>query len=496
MKFTRRKDLDTQTRLTIILSALSCMGTYGAMTNLALQYDISRTFLYNLVGMAMLCLNDLVTVDPPETSSPPQFDIDKVILLLRLEGKCSISSISNILKMMSYSKNSQGMTSELLTRYGRHLSATLSSDENHHIVYLADEIFASGLPVLITIDAMSTTILKIELASDRTAKTWEKHFQSIKENNYLSKGLGSDRGIGIIQGYQAVCPDSPWYTDHFHEFRGLYKLLHTFEKQAYAAIEEEEECLRKFNNARSEENLCKRLEHYEQAVDYCMEKIEFYQLLEDLLRRVKPLMRFFDNSGKPHTRKQVKEELLIIMDGVEKLENEQISREAQSIRSHIDEIVLCYRQVEESYKELSAILPKEALDFVCLAWQHDHLSHQTRSKVKHHHQNERDFWQECAIPLLDQQDETLIKQAFELLNKMVRTSSLIEMVNSLVRPYLNACKGQITQETLNLIMFYHNYRPYKSGKRKGKALIELLTGKKLEKDWLESLVETLFQTTA
>jgi hypothetical protein len=63
------------------------------------------------------------------------------------------------------------------------------------------------------------------------------------------------------------------------------------------------------------------------------------------------------------------------------------------------------------------------------------------------------------------------------------------MVNSLIRPYLNSCKGQITQETLNLIMFYHNHRRYKSGKRQGKAPIELLTGKPLEAPWWELLLQ-------
>ena len=51
----------------------------------------------------------------------------------------------------------------------------------------------------------------------------------------------------------------------------------------------------------------------------------------------------------------------------------------------------------------------------------------------------------------------------------------------------NSCKGQITQETLNLIMFYHNHRRYKSGKRQGKAPIELLTGEPLEASWWELL---------
>jgi hypothetical protein len=65
---------------------------------------------------------------------------------------------------------------------------------------------------------------------------------------------------------------------------------------------------------------------------------------------------------------------------------------------------------------------------------------------------------------------------FETLDALVQASSLVELVHSFIRPYLNSSKGQITQETFNLIMFYHNHRRYKSGKRQGKAPIELLTG--------------------
>ena len=63
------------------------------------------------------------------------------------------------------------------------------------------------------------------------------------------------------------------------------------------------------------------------------------------------------------------------------------------------------------------------------------------------------------------------------------------MVNSFIRPYRNSCKGQITQETLNLIMFYHNHRRYTGGKRQGKAPIELLTGEALEADWVDLFIQ-------
>ena len=40
-------------------------------------------------------------------------------------------------------------------------------------------------------------------------------------------------------------------------------------------------------------------------------------------------------------------------------------------------------------------------------------------------------------------------------------------------------------------MFYHNHRRYKSGKRKGKTPMEIFTGQKQEKDWIELLLDII-----
>ncbi|MDM8561525.1 hypothetical protein [Candidatus Parabeggiatoa sp. HSG14] len=224
MKFIRRKDLDTETRLNIIKAGFSCMGTYGSMTNLALKYNISRTFLYQLMAASLIYLSEMFRVESRNISNY-QMDIEPFIILLRLEGKCSISSISEILKVLNYNKNSTGMISELLTKYGKILPDTLSSSEENHIVYLSDEIFALDCPILITIEPRSTAILKIELAPDRSSKSWQNHYKELKLNQFIAKALASDRGKGITSGIDVVYPQLPWYSDHFHEFRGLFRLL-------------------------------------------------------------------------------------------------------------------------------------------------------------------------------------------------------------------------------------------------------------------------------
>ncbi|MGK5094301.1 hypothetical protein WDW89_20080, partial [Deltaproteobacteria bacterium TL4] len=58
------------------------------------------------------------------------------------------------------------------------------------VFYLSDEIFAINSPLLVTIDAQSTAILKIELASDRSADTWKKHFEALEDHRFVTLGMG------------------------------------------------------------------------------------------------------------------------------------------------------------------------------------------------------------------------------------------------------------------------------------------------------------------
>src|SRR2546426_6803291 len=48
MKFTRRHDLDPHTRIEIVRHVWIHQGIYGQMTQIAQDYHISRTFLYQL----------------------------------------------------------------------------------------------------------------------------------------------------------------------------------------------------------------------------------------------------------------------------------------------------------------------------------------------------------------------------------------------------------------------------------------------------------------
>jgi len=92
----------------------------------------------------------------------------------------------------------------------------------------------------------------------------------------------------------------------------------------------------------------------------------------------------------------------------------------------------------------------------------------------------------------DEKQATQLQEAVDRkLDQIIQASSMVECINSLLRPYLNNSRNQLTQEFLNTFMFYHNHRRYRAGKRKGKTPIEILTGEAQEEDWVVLLQKAL-----
>src|SRR5574341_588201 len=248
----------------MVMTAWRHQGVYGKRTNIAAFYQISRTFLSQLLFLANLQLETLLS-DEKLLCQKDHGHFEQLIVLLRLEGKCSLLSIASILQALEYSPHSVGYLSQCFHSAGQTRPSTLVIPSKTLVFYLSDEIFAIHAPILVTIDAQSTTILHIELASDRSAETWRAHFEALENHHFVSLGMASDRGLGLVSGYQAACDMALWVADYFHEFRDLFALLHQLERKAYAAIAKEDDAARKFAGAKSEANLQKRLQQYETA---------------------------------------------------------------------------------------------------------------------------------------------------------------------------------------------------------------------------------------
>ncbi len=123
-RFIRRHDLPPEKRLHIAYMAL--YGTWGVITFLAREFRISRTFVYMMMNDLLEITEKVFGKCKTVWNEPVKKRAIVCILCLRLEGRCSIISISQILKRFGISKySSVGSVSEILQFAGEWLQCGL-----------------------------------------------------------------------------------------------------------------------------------------------------------------------------------------------------------------------------------------------------------------------------------------------------------------------------------------------------------------------------------
>ena len=110
MKCIRRHDFTPHTRLAMVRLAWLHQGLSGKMTHIAQESHISRTFLSQLMWAADLQVETLFSARKPYLEAPHPL-CAPFLLLLRLEGKGSLPSLSSLLKYFPYQPHSVGYLS-------------------------------------------------------------------------------------------------------------------------------------------------------------------------------------------------------------------------------------------------------------------------------------------------------------------------------------------------------------------------------------------------
>jgi len=204
-----------------------------------------------------------------------------------------------------------------------------------------------------------------------------------------------------------------------------------------------------------------------------------------LLRETLPLG---SDLGRLHPVEGVRADLTLLLSLMEAIEEEKLPKLLQPIRSHMEDILVPFRQVALMHAALLDRMPEQSVAACVLSWHHDHRSSPSHGKNKPYHRRECTSGLTFSAGLLDGQFDAVNVRIFEQLDAMVKAASLVAMVKARLRPSLHSSKGHMTQETFNLIMFSHNHRRYKSGRRQGKAPIERLTGEALQGDGVELFI--------
>jgi hypothetical protein len=487
MKFMRRPDIDTVARVHIATQAFLGLGVYGTITRIATSYRVSRLFVYKLLWQLLL-LYELDVCDP---SSPEAIrtEVDRHILLLRLEGHCALERISQILRQLGLPFSSVGYISQRLAAYAQALPKEGWADAQ--IVFLlCDEIFTRGQPILLTVEPRSLAILKIELVENREAETWKQHWDALAEAGLLDQQtVVSDQGPGLLKGCTLM--GLTHHPDLFHLLRPLAMFGERFYRKALAAIAREYE-RGSLEVGRSEAVITKRSAAYEAAKAEAEEQIRRYDNFCYLWTALRQALELFDEQGEITALTSRQAEIAAIVQLMDELACAPLHQALASFASGLEGYWGYYQRAEQVYQEYSKRYPCEVVQALACGWQLQRQA--TNSKtygMRKRLAQDAEFYFAYAATFLPEAFEVIRKEMVEALDTEVRSSSLIENVNSALRPLLETCRGQVDQQLLDLFAYVHNHRCFVRGKRAGKAPIEILTGTEMDKTWLTSLLEMI-----
>ena len=497
--FTRRTDLTNEIRLMIATSALHAMtnGVWGAITDLADKHIISRTFVYSLADKLREAGQFIFGETGEFVPTPCLRELSiQMLLSVRLVAQGSIGAASTIMKGFGCELSSTGSVSQVLSRIGGLLPTTISTENGiiQYLVFVSDEIFSKTTPILVTVDPCGSAILRIELADSRKAEDWKKHFECLRDSGVEAIYLVSDDGTGIRGGHAQAMSDVVRQSDTYHAIaHQLGSWVDRLETVAYKAIGVEDECERKLDSAKSERVQEKRWADCEQSAQTAKKAITLYDDFSYLYRCVLGELNVFDSDGHLRDRQQAEQGIKVGLALIEELNHSAITKAVNKTRRTLPDLFHYFDVAKKVVNECTQLpICEQSLHAYCLAWQWGKADRKAKSSYRKQKAQEREqFCLEIAAGLHQDESEDMQKEVYSKLDKIVQSSALVECINSIIRPYLNTSKNHVTQEQLNLIMYYHNHRRYVDGVRKGKTPMEILTGKEQAKDWISNLFDII-----
>ena len=344
---------------------------------------------------------------------------------------------------------------------------------------------------MITVEPRSSVILAIELSDDRKKVTWSEHISKIESEGKIEiVSMVTDEGTGL----RSAISDKGifWQPDTYHAVaHRLGKWVHILEQRAYKRIAIEYERKRVISSAKTKKIINQRRYKYNKAKKKTLEGIELYENFLYLYICIIKELQPFHSNGEIRDRVIAKENIEVALELMKSLKHEHINDQITSIEKILPELLNYFEETKKAIQRCKKLgINDETITTLTLAWQWDKaLTKAKKEDRRERAKTESLFYLEYAKDILGDNYEKIKIAVFFELNSIIQASSMVENINSILRPYLDHSKNQVTQEFLNLFAYYHNHRRYKAGKRKAKTPMEILSGEKQDKGWIEVLTD-------
>jgi hypothetical protein len=351
-----------------------------------------------------------------------------------------------------------------------------------------DEIFQNRQPVLVGADIASTYCFLLSREEHRDADTWAIRLLEAQERGLAPRATIADFGTGIRAGQKLAMPGVPCRGDVFHAEYDTTPVVTYLENRAYDTIEAhhklEQKKIKVQKQARRDQR--RKLQALGRKASLAAQaEAKAIALADDVALLARWLHDdVYAVSGLPYAdRCALCDFILAELQARQPLCPHRLGPVCTLLENHRAELLAFADQLDQDLAHLAAefqvplTIVRELLDLQALderqpkRWQKEAA---LRQRLGHH------FYQ-------------LDEAVHDLAEHVVRASSVIENINSRLRPYF-FLRRQLGSAYLVLLQFFLNHRRFlrsEHPERVGKSPAELLTGQ-THPHWLEMLGYTRF----
>jgi hypothetical protein len=486
------KALGPSDRLNLGVQALAGERT---VTDLAGEFDVSRKFVYQQAATARDALEEAFA-SPDVAEDQVLFHLPVTKAWLRqatlgltlichssfrgvhefwrdlLDYKMSIATVHNILKDAVAKARPYSIEQNL---------ANISSAA-------LDEIFQSRRPVLVGADVASTYCFLLSQEDHRDADTWGVHLLDLAKQGFAPESTIADFGTGIRAGLELALSGTLCRGDVFHVLQELTPLVTYLENRAYDAITAQHKLQHKKTKMQRQarRNQTRQLQALVRKAHWAAQaEVKAVALADDIALLARWLhYDIFAISGLPYAHRcALFDFILAELQAREALCPHRIGPVYTLLKNHRDELLAFAAHLDQDLANVAAdfhvpvTIVRELLDLETLDlrqarhWQKEAALRQKLGHRFHH----------------------LSQAVFDVAEHAVRASSVIENLNSRLRPYF-FLRRQLGPDYLVLLQFFLNHRRFlrsEHPERVDKSPAELLMADS-HPHWLEMLGYTRF----
>lgn len=466
---------------------------HGAITALSLEFGISRPTVYEAGASAEAVLREHFEQGAlgAVTLRVDQAQLRRAVVGLRVSAPNSIRAIEQLIPILYPGHHvSYGTAQAWLVEAQSQAKAFNASVGLAPISDSAlDELFSQGDPVLAGLDLDSGYLFNLAVRDSRSGQDWAQVLGEAQRQGLALNVVVKDAAKGIAAGVSEVFPDAEQRDDCFHALYELGKVRQRLERQAYAAIEHEQQAFDKLRRTRARESKQRRkLTHkHVWAQRKCRALIADFDALEAAQRQLQAALSWIDlDSGQWRRGEQVREGVERAAENLRAIDRPGCSKVANYLTNRAPGLALYAAQLDTQLHALSQRYDTDSVSLAAAITQLIDDLKQNRTPWQRHQQQ---FHLLGAYQLLmrrqGNQADALLEQVRQLWLQRHRASSAVEGFNAALRPFLYVHKG-VTQGFLELYRAYFNLRNRRWGRHRGTSAYQLLTGQPVD-DWLTLL---------